>query len=232
MDVKDKVAIVAGGTKGIGLGIALEFVREGARVVLVQLLGRVHRANFLQHAATANRQNPVVHQLDRLDAGPASASQAHRRMHVCLIEVDQVVVHVDAQVDFGVGVVKLVQAGHQPLLQDGRHHADIEHTFLPVLADQLFAAAEAAAARGLAIAESMRFGTGPLNKFDYSATAAAAMAPAVAAENDRPVTLFAAASATKGLTALAVAALEAEIGIDPWPDAHHGADGHRVGNAE
>jgi NAD(P)-dependent dehydrogenase (short-subunit alcohol dehydrogenase family) len=32
--LKDKVAIVAGGTKGIGLGIALEFAREGARLVI------------------------------------------------------------------------------------------------------------------------------------------------------------------------------------------------------
>jgi NAD(P)-dependent dehydrogenase (short-subunit alcohol dehydrogenase family) len=34
MKLKDKVAIIAGGTKGIGLGIALEFVREGAQVVV------------------------------------------------------------------------------------------------------------------------------------------------------------------------------------------------------
>ena len=34
MKLENKVAIIAGGTKGIGLGIALEFVREGATVVV------------------------------------------------------------------------------------------------------------------------------------------------------------------------------------------------------
>lgn len=34
MKLKDKVAIIAGGTKGIGLGIALEYVHEGAKAVV------------------------------------------------------------------------------------------------------------------------------------------------------------------------------------------------------
>ncbi len=34
MKLEGKVAVIAGGTKGIGLGIAIEFVKEGAKVVI------------------------------------------------------------------------------------------------------------------------------------------------------------------------------------------------------
>ncbi|MEE4216636.1 MAG: SDR family oxidoreductase [Xanthomonadales bacterium] len=34
MKLENKVAVIAGGTKGIGLGIAIEFAREGAKVVI------------------------------------------------------------------------------------------------------------------------------------------------------------------------------------------------------
>ena len=44
MKLKDKVAIIAGGTKGIGLGIALEYVREGAKVVVGGTTDKTGRA--------------------------------------------------------------------------------------------------------------------------------------------------------------------------------------------
>ena len=54
-----------------------------------------------------------------------------------MIEVDLRVVGIDAQVDLRPRIVKLVQPRHQPFLQKGRHHADVQHTLGPILADRL-----------------------------------------------------------------------------------------------
>ena len=40
MKLKDKVAVITGATKGIGASCALEFAREGAKVVFHHILGK------------------------------------------------------------------------------------------------------------------------------------------------------------------------------------------------
>jgi NAD(P)-dependent dehydrogenase (short-subunit alcohol dehydrogenase family) len=70
MKLENKVAIVAGGTKGIGLGIALEYVREGARVVVGGTTGRNGEAAIKKIEAAGGEGffvNCDVSSLDDLD---------------------------------------------------------------------------------------------------------------------------------------------------------------------
>jgi NAD(P)-dependent dehydrogenase (short-subunit alcohol dehydrogenase family) len=60
MKLKDKVAIIAGGTRGIGLGIALEFVREGARVVVGGTSDEAGRA-AVKEIESAGGESMFVH---------------------------------------------------------------------------------------------------------------------------------------------------------------------------
>ena len=52
MKLKDKVAVIAGGTKGIGLGIALEFVSEGAKVAICGTTDETGQAGVREIEAT------------------------------------------------------------------------------------------------------------------------------------------------------------------------------------
>jgi len=70
MKLKDKVAIIAGGTKGIGLGIALEFVREGAKVVIGGTTDSTGQAGVVELEAAGGEAmfvNCDVARIDHLD---------------------------------------------------------------------------------------------------------------------------------------------------------------------
>jgi NAD(P)-dependent dehydrogenase (short-subunit alcohol dehydrogenase family) len=77
--LEDKVAIVAGGTKGIGLGIALEFAREGARVVIGGRNEETGRDGVREIEALGGKALFVQCDVARLDNLDAIVEQAVER---------------------------------------------------------------------------------------------------------------------------------------------------------
>lgn len=81
LDFKDKVALVTGGTKGIGLATALAFAGRGARTVITYRFGTADEAEVLGRFAAIGAAEPLIVQADvsRPDETTALMAEIKRR---------------------------------------------------------------------------------------------------------------------------------------------------------
>ncbi|MCZ6680546.1 MAG: SDR family NAD(P)-dependent oxidoreductase, partial [Candidatus Poribacteria bacterium] len=64
MVLKDRIAIVTGGSSGIGRGIAIEFAREGARVAVADIQEAPRRGKYHEQDV----KTPTVEEVEKLGA--------------------------------------------------------------------------------------------------------------------------------------------------------------------
>ena len=64
MLLENRIAIVTGGSSGIGRGIAIEFAREGARVVVTDIQEAPNRGKYHEQ----NTITPTVDEIEKLGA--------------------------------------------------------------------------------------------------------------------------------------------------------------------
>ena len=62
MNLKNRVAIVTGGSSGIGKGICLEFAKEGAKVVVADISNKPKQGKFFE----SNQSIPVDKEIKSL----------------------------------------------------------------------------------------------------------------------------------------------------------------------
>ena len=87
-EFKDKIVVISGGSRGIGLGIALAFAREGAQTVLASSSEQNLAAAAKAVAAVGPQPLTVAGDLRRLDACERLVSEVNDRFRRCDVLVN------------------------------------------------------------------------------------------------------------------------------------------------